>query len=305
MLTSRRGGTVVSISHILQSGLAEASGSGAKQVELHHLREGEADELADETLTFLRSRPGRPSSVSGWTAVSPSNAGVIAWWAREAGLTTQAQRRTLHTLRRQTFDLLDERGLIVKPVRPSAVVDVSPGPETAAEAAEAEPAEAEAAAASEGLGAWILRLDPGVWDLGRFIADGHREVSAWAVEDNDRSAAMTRGQRVFLWAGGDGTVVMAGVWGAGWVVGPCQVRSVARRLLGRSCRQQPTQALRRCLDPVPATSGGPATGRRRSAAGSHRGPPGSVRQQSQQSHPGGSGRHARVGRGRSPWAASV
>jgi len=216
----------VSISHILQSGIAEASDSGAKQVELHHLREGESDELADETLAFLRSRPGRPSSVSGWRAVSPSNAGVIAWWAREAGLTTQAQRRTLRTLRRQTFDLLDERGLIVKPVRPSAVVDVSPGPDTAAEATEAEPTAAEAAAASEGLGAWILRLDPGVWDLGRFIADGHREVRAWAVEDNDRSAAMARGQRVFLWAGGDGTVVMAGVWGTGWVVGPCQVRSV-------------------------------------------------------------------------------
>ena len=82
-------------------------------------------------------------------------------------------------------------------------------------------------AAPEAQGAWILRLDPGVWDLGRFIADGHREVSAWAVEDNDRSAAMAPGQRVFLWAGGDGTVLMAGVWGTGWVVGPCQVRSVA------------------------------------------------------------------------------
>ena len=38
---------------------------------------------------------------------------------------------------------------------------------------------------------------------------------------------MTRGQRVFLWAGGDGSLLMAGVWGTGWVVGPCQTKSVA------------------------------------------------------------------------------
>ena len=66
----------MSISQILQSGLAEAKSSGAKQVELHHLPGGGADELANETLAFLRGRPGRPSSVTGWTAVSSSNAGI-------------------------------------------------------------------------------------------------------------------------------------------------------------------------------------------------------------------------------------
>ena len=204
----------MSISQILQSGLAEATSSGAKQVELRHLPEGGADELADATLAFLRRRPGRPSSVTGWTAVAPSNTGVIAWWAGEAGLTTKAQRRTLHELRSQTYDLLDQRGLIVKPVSPSSVVDVSPAPATETETAE----EAEA---------WVLRLDPTVWDLARFIADGYREVSAWAVEDNERSAAMAPGQRVFLWAGGDGTLIAPGLWGAGWVVGPCRSKSIA------------------------------------------------------------------------------
>ncbi|RYP82123.1 hypothetical protein EKO23_22445 [Nocardioides guangzhouensis] len=331
----------MSISHILQSGLAEARSSGAKQVELQHLPDGGADELAKETLEFLRGRPGRPSAVSGWTAVSASNTGVMAWWADESGLTTEAQQRRLRTLRRQVYDLLDERGLIIKPASPSAAVDVSPAPVAAAETAPAEPA-AEAApaeavaeeparaeavaeeparaeavaeepapapaeavaeepapegptaavapkakvakakaakaakpkaakadkpakkakaakaakpakkakatavagaapaeptatdtstaqvvAAPDDVGAWVLRLDPTVWNLARFIADGHREVRAWAVEDVERSAAMTRGQRVFLWAGGDGTLVMAGVWGVGWVVGPCQSGSVA------------------------------------------------------------------------------
>jgi hypothetical protein len=214
----------MSVSHILKSGLAEARDSGAKQVELHHLPEGGGDELANETLAFLRGRPGRPSSLSGWTALSPAKAGLTRWWADEAGLTTDAQRRSLRTLRRQTYDLLDERGVIVKPVGPSAVVDVSP----ADEAAKSEPASAERAATVAGNGgdAWILRLDPTVWDLGRFIGDGHRVVTTWAVEDNVRSAAMTRGQRVFLWAGGDGTLIMRGVWGVGWVVGPCQSKSV-------------------------------------------------------------------------------
>ena len=201
----------MSISHILRSGLAEAKASGAKQVELHHLPEGGADELADETLAFLRGRPGRPSSTSGWTAVSASRAGVAGWWAAEAGLTTESQRRKLRTLRRQTYDLLDDRGLIVKPATPSGAVDVSPAPATT----------------TDDGGAWILRLDPTVWDLGRFIADGHREVTAWAVEDLDRAAEMARGQRVFLWAGGDGTLIMAGVWGVGWVTGPCRSGAVA------------------------------------------------------------------------------
>jgi hypothetical protein len=203
----------MSISHILQSGLAEARDSGAKQVELHHLPEGGADELANETLAFLRGRPGRPSSISGWTALSPSRAGIMRWWADEAGLTTEAQRRSLRTLRRQTYDVLDERGLIAKPVGPSAVVDVSPAPATAA--------------GTDGVGAWVLRLDPTVWDLARFIADGHRAVSTWAVEDNEQSAAMAHGQRAFLWAGGDGTLIMPGVWGIGWVSGPCEWKSVA------------------------------------------------------------------------------
>jgi hypothetical protein len=257
----------MSISHILRSGLAEARDSGAKQVELRHLPEGGADDLANETLAFLRGRPGRPSSVSGWTALSPAKAGVVRWWADEAGLTTQAQRRSLQTLRRQIYDLLDGRGVIVKPVSPSAVVDVSPAAEpeppeaepTEAEPTEAEPTEAEptdaettdaettdaetteaetteaepatpepsATAVTEGVGAWILRLDPTVWDLARFLADGHREVRAWAVEDDERAAAMARGQRVFLWAGGDGTVLVPGIWGVGWVVGPCESKSVA------------------------------------------------------------------------------
>ena len=315
----------MSISQIIRSGLSEAKSSGAKEVELHHLPEGGADELANETLAYLRGRPGRPSSVSGWTAVSSSKAGVLRWWGEAAGMTTEAQRRALRTLRRQTYDLLDQRGLIIKPIGPSAPVDVSPAPaagaadETApqadtsaadtsaadtsaadtseadtsqavgapgvpkAAAAKAKPAkkakaakaapvknakdakpakaapvekakvaevapaegapaasapaasapvEAEADTSSssatvDDLGAWILRLDPTVWDLARFIADGNREVSTWAVEDNERSATMTHGQRVFLWSGGDGTLVMPGVWGVGWVVGPCQSTSVA------------------------------------------------------------------------------
>ena len=214
----------------------------------------------------------------------------MRWWAHEAGLTTEAQRRSLRTLRRQTYDLLDERGLIVKPVGPSAVVDVSPAGEV-----EPSPAEPAAAAAADGVGAWILRLDPTVWDLGRFVADGHREVSTWAVEDNARSAAMTHGQRVFLWAAATepSSCRGSGVPGGSWALAR---RSRSQTATGRSRRQQPTRALRRCLDPVPSEPGRSATRRQRPASGRHRGPPGSVGEQSKLPHTGGSGRHARVGR---------
>ena len=138
------------VKRILRSRLAEAKGSGAKTLELEQLGEDEVEELATETLAYLRSRPGRPSSTSGWTVVAASKAGVIGWWAEEAGLTTESQRRSLRPLRRQIYDLLDERGLIVKPVGPGAVVQVSPVSDMAqvtesAEATEPQPEGAEAA----------------------------------------------------------------------------------------------------------------------------------------------------------------
>ena len=241
------------VAKILRSGLREAKRSSDKQIELRHLTAEEVDELAGETVAFLRTRPGRPSSVMpGWTSVAASKAGVIPWWAEEAGLTTETQRRSLRVLRRQVYDLLDERGMIVKPASPGSSVDVAPVAESAepevAQAeptepaaepagaeplepaptvAEAQPAESEPAEESVAAGAWLLRSDPRVWDLGGYVADGHDVVSVWAVEDNDRSALMDRGQRVFLWVDGDGTRVAPGIWGAGWVTGPCQWRSVA------------------------------------------------------------------------------
>ena len=209
----------MSVAEVLRVGLAEAERSGKKEVELDHLSDAEAAELADETLAFLRSRPGRPSSITGWTLVAASKAGVLPWWMEQAGLTKESQRRWLRPLQRQILDLLDEQGLIVKPAKQGASINVSPVAEPTSEEL---PEEAVGAAAAEAVGAWILRADPGVWDLGRFVGDGHQALTAWAVEDNDRSARMSHGQRVFLWAGGDGTTILPGVWGVGWTVGPCQ-----------------------------------------------------------------------------------
>ena len=67
------------------------------------------------------------------------------------------------------------------------------------------------------LGAWLLKCNPEIWNIERFRADGHRMVHSWVVQDNYRSALMTKGDPVVLWVTGDGK--HAGVLGVGQVTG--------------------------------------------------------------------------------------
>ena len=213
----------MSISQILQSGIAEANGSGAKQVELQPPPRGRS-RRARERDVGVPARPTRPpvrcQRLDRGLPVERRGHRLVGQGSRadDGGTAPDTSNPAAPDLRSARRTRAHRQA-----GRPVCGCRRLPGATRRGGA----PATAEAAAASEGVGAWILRLDPGVWNLTRFIADGHREVSTWAVEDNERSAAMTRGQRVFLWAGGDGTLIMPGVWGAGWVVGPCQSKSVA------------------------------------------------------------------------------
>jgi hypothetical protein len=78
-----------------------------------------------------------------------------------------------------------------------------------------------AAVTMDHLGAWVLKCNPKVWDLGAFIDDGGTQIDDWSVAENYRSDLMTAGQRVLLWVTGprDGNLPR-GFWASGWVTGP-------------------------------------------------------------------------------------
>lgn len=76
------------------------------------------------------------------------------------------------------------------------------------------------AVSEDALGAWVLKCNPEVWDVGSYIADGKPGISSWTVVPNYRAEMMSYGQRVLFWVTGaqDGPMPR-GFWGAGWVTG--------------------------------------------------------------------------------------
>ncbi|MBB3326281.1 EVE domain-containing protein [Microlunatus antarcticus] len=69
------------------------------------------------------------------------------------------------------------------------------------------------------LGAWLLKANPAVWDLRRFLADGETRLTSWSVRRGYRSALMRPGDPVVFWLSGPGTGGLTrGVWGLGHVV---------------------------------------------------------------------------------------
>ncbi len=72
----------------------------------------------------------------------------------------------------------------------------------------------------ENLGAWVLKCNPQVWDLGGFLDDGNDYIDSWSVVDNYRTSLMEPGDRVIFWVSGPLTGRLArGIWGLGHVTG--------------------------------------------------------------------------------------
>lgn len=71
------------------------------------------------------------------------------------------------------------------------------------------------------LGAWLLKCNPKMWDLTRFVSDGNRTIRSWTISRyRERFAA---GQPVLFWVtGSTGAEPAPGLWGAGVVTGWCQ-----------------------------------------------------------------------------------
>jgi hypothetical protein len=82
----------------------------------------------------------------------------------------------------------------------------------------------------ETLGAWLLKANPAVWDVRRFLADGHTRLTSWSVQRGYRSALMRPGDRVVFWLSGPGTGgLVRGVWGLGHVVAEAESWQDAER----------------------------------------------------------------------------
>lgn len=198
----------------LREGLAAAKRDGATSVRAKHLTPEQLEGLAATTLAHLRSRPGKPSPVEGWTIVTTHSAGVLSWWVETAGL-SEAERRRLGSLRHDVYDVLAEQHLIVSDPGRNASVHVSPA-ETVREALA--PAEQPVV---DPAGAWVLKLSPYVYDVNTVFAAPDGRVGHWSVEQGERAASMEPGQQVYLWVDEGDPFREAGVWGVGRVAGPC------------------------------------------------------------------------------------
>ncbi|MCE5291416.1 MAG: DUF3883 domain-containing protein [Nocardiaceae bacterium] len=72
----------------------------------------------------------------------------------------------------------------------------------------------------ERLGAWVLKCNPMIWNIGEFVAEGNDVIESWSVADNYRTDMLEHGQRVLLWVAGGSKKIQRGFWGSGWIVGP-------------------------------------------------------------------------------------
>lgn len=207
------------VAGILRDGLETARGAGAKSVHTTHLSTEQLNTLVAATLAHLRSRPGKASPIEGWSLVTARSARLLSWWVEAAGL-TEADRRRLGALRHEVYDVLAEQKLIETDPGRSGSVHVAPAHTVTTAAAGAEQDVAEPA------GAWILTLSPHVYDVNRVFAAPDRQVRLWSVEHDERSGSMKTGQPVYLWVSEGDPFRQAGVWGVGWIAGPC-IRGIA------------------------------------------------------------------------------
>ena len=66
------------------------------------------------------------------------------------------------------------------------------------------------------VGAWLLKANPTVWDIGSFLASG-ADVDRWRLAPSYRCALMLADHPVVLWVTRGDPVFVAGVWAVGHV----------------------------------------------------------------------------------------
>ena len=68
------------------------------------------------------------------------------------------------------------------------------------------------------VGAWLLKANPAVWDIGAFLDSG-ADVDRWRLARSYRTDLLARGQPVVLWVTRGDPDREPGVWGVGAVSG--------------------------------------------------------------------------------------
>jgi EVE domain-containing protein len=70
------------------------------------------------------------------------------------------------------------------------------------------------------LGAWLIKCNPSVTDVGAIVEAGGGTITSWCVARNYRAAMMQPGDPVVFWvSGSDHGCLVPGVWGLGEVTG--------------------------------------------------------------------------------------
>lgn len=186
---------------------AEAEAVGVEpRLRLHRLAPEDSEALLAATTTYLeRLRPPRRG-----TKVQPPSTEqeIQGWWALLLGYSDARRRQRLNPLRNEVFAALAEAGVIRRD-----------GGDWKATTPQRESVGPVVTAAN--LGAWVLKGNPQVWDLQRWIAEGGEGLDDWTVAHNYRSQMMAPGDRVLLWVSGSDAGCPAGFLAYGTVSGPC------------------------------------------------------------------------------------
>jgi hypothetical protein len=94
------------------------------------------------------------------------------------------------------------------------------------------------------LGAWLLKCNPRVTDVGAIIQTGGGSIRSWCVARNYRAEMMRPGDPVVFWiSGSDPARLVPGVWGIGEVTGEVENR----------IRPSVPMRVRLLADPLPRT----------------------------------------------------
>lgn len=112
----------MTLTEILRNALSRSAADGLLGVKPNHLTESELDELLAYCLDFLWEQRKDPSPINGWWY---SAGGIRPWWERVARL-DEREALSLRPLRTTVYDLLEERGLIVKGPGNNVPIHVAP-----------------------------------------------------------------------------------------------------------------------------------------------------------------------------------